>query len=113
MQQIEFAFKVVKHAKSNAIAVAKNNAAIGVGGGQTNRIWAAQQAIEHAGERVKGAVLASDAFFPFSDCVEAAAKAGITAIIQPGGSVRDQESIDACDKYGIAMVFVGQRHFKH
>ena len=113
MQQLEFAFKVVKHAKSNAIAVAKNNAAIGVGGGQTNRIWAAQQAIEHAGERVKGAVLASDAFFPFSDCVEAAAKAGITAIIQPGGSVRDQESIDACDKYGIAMVFVGQRHFKH
>ena len=113
MQQLEFAFKVVKHAKSNAIAVAKNNAAIGVGGGQTNRIWAAQQAIEHAGERVKGAVLASDAFFPFSDCVEAAAKAGITAIIQPGGSVRDQESIDACDKYGIAMIFVGQRHFKH
>jgi phosphoribosylaminoimidazolecarboxamide formyltransferase/IMP cyclohydrolase len=113
MQQLEFAFKVVKHAKSNAIAIAKNNAAIGVGGGQTNRIWAAQQAIEHAGERVKGAVLASDAFFPFSDCVEAAAKAGITAIIQPGGSVRDQESIDACDKYGIAMVFVGQRHFKH
>ena len=113
MQQLEFAFKVVKHAKSNAISIAKNNAAIGVGGGQTNRIWAAQQAIEHAGERVKGAVLASDAFFPFSDCVEAAAKAGITAIIQPGGSVRDQESIDACDKYGITMVFVGQRHFKH
>ena len=104
---------MVKHAKSNAISIAKNNAAIGVGGGQTNRIWAAQQAIEHAGERVKGAVLASDVFFPFSDCVEAAAKAGITAIIQPGGSVRDQESIDACDKYGITMVFVGQRHFKH
>ena len=113
MAQLTFAYKVVKHAKSNAIAIAKGNAAIGVGGGQTNRIWAAQQAIEHAGERVKGAVLASDAFFPFSDCVEAAAKAGITAIIQPGGSVRDQESIEACDKYGIAMVFVGQRHFKH
>ncbi len=113
MVQLEFAYKVVKHAKSNAIALAKNNAAIGVGGGQTNRIWAAQQAIEHAGERAKGAVLGSDAFFPFSDCVEAAAAAGITAIIQPGGSVRDSESIDACDKYGIAMIFVGQRHFKH
>lgn len=113
MKQLEFAYKVVKHAKSNAISVVKGNQAIGVGGGQTNRIWAAQQAIEHAGDRVKGAVLGSDAFFPFPDCVEAAAAAGITAIIQPGGSVRDQESIDACDKYGIAMVFVGQRHFKH
>ena len=76
-------------------------------------IWAAQQAIEHAGERANGAVMASDAFFPFPDCVEAAAKAGITAIIQPGGSVRDNESIEACDKAGIAMLFVGQRHFKH
>lgn len=113
MKQLEFAYKVVKHAKSNAISLVHGNAAVGVGGGQTNRIWAAQQAIEHAGERAKGAVLGSDAFFPFSDCVEAAAKAGITAIIQPGGSVRDQESIDACDKYNIAMIFVGQRHFKH
>lgn len=113
MQQLEFAYKVVKHAKSNAISLVNGNAAVGVGGGQTNRIWAAQQAIEHAGERAKGAVMGSDAFFPFCDCVEAAAKAGITAIIQPGGSIRDQESIDACDKYGIAMVFVKQRHFKH
>ncbi len=113
MRSLEFAYKVVKHAKSNAISLVNGNAAVGVGGGQTNRIWAAEQAIEHAGDRAKGAVLGSDAFFPFSDCVEAAAKAGITAIIQPGGSVRDQESIDACDKYGIAMVFVGQRHFKH
>ena len=113
LSQLNFAYKVVKHAKSNAIALVKGNQAIGVGGGQTNRIWAAQQAIEHAGDRVKGAVLASDAFFPFSDCVEAAAAAGITAIIQPGGSVRDAESIEACDKYGIAMIFVGQRHFKH
>ena len=112
-KQLEFAYKVVKHAKSNAIALAKGNAAIGVGGGQTNRIWAAQQAIEHAGERANGAVMASDAFFPFPDCVEAAAKAGITAIIQPGDSVRDNESIEACDKAGIAMLFVGQRHFKH
>lgn len=113
LTQLDFAYKVVKHAKSNAIAIVKGNGAIGVGGGQTNRIWAAQQAIEHAGDRVKGAVMASDAYFPFPDCVEAAAKAGITAIIQPGGSIRDQESIDACDKAGIAMVFVGQRHFKH
>ena len=113
MRQLEFAYKVVKHAKSNAISLVKGNSAVGVGGGQTNRIWAAEQAIEHAGERAEGAVMGSDAFFPFPDCVEAAAKAGITAIIQPGGSVRDQESIDACNKYGIAMVFVGQRHFKH
>lgn len=85
MQQLRFAYKVVKHAKSNAISIVKGNQAIGVGGGQTNRIWAAQQAIEHAGDRVKGAVLGSDAFFPFSDCVEAAAAAGITAIIQQIG----------------------------
>lgn len=112
-EQLTYAYKVVKHAKSNAIAIVKGKQAIGVGGGQTNRIWAAQQAIEHAGDRVKGAVLASDAYFPFPDCVEAAAKAGITAIIQPGGSIRDSESIAACDKYGIAMIFVGERHFKH
>ena len=112
-EQLRFAYNVVKHTKSNGIAIAKDFAAIGVGGGQTNRIWATNQAIEHAGERVKGAVLASDAFFPFSDCAEAAANAGITAIIQPGGSIRDQESIDLCDERGIAMVFVGMRHFKH
>lgn len=123
LEQMKFAFKVVKHTKSNAIVLAKDYEAIGVGAGQTNRIWAAEQAIEHAngavvngkplGERAKGAVMASDAFFPFSDCVEAAAKAGVTAIIQPGGSIRDAESVEACDKYGIAMVFVGSRHFKH
>ena len=78
-----------------------------------NRIWAVEQAIERSGKEVKGAVLASDAFFPFDDCVEAAAKAGITAIIQPGGSVKDQLSIDACNRYGIAMIFTGMRHFKH
>ena len=86
---------------------------MGIGVGQTNRIWATQQAIEHSLIPTEGAVLASDAFFPFSDCVEEAHKAGIRAIIQPGGSIRDQESIDACDKYGIVMVFVGKRHFKH
>ena len=112
-EQLKFAYQVVKHTKSNGIALAKGFSAIGIGGGQTNRIWAAKQAIEHAGERAKGAVLASDAYLPFGDNAEVAAQAGITAIIQPGGSIRDQESIDLCDKYNIAMVFVGQRHFKH
>lgn len=113
MEDLIFAMKVVKHTKSNGIALAKDKQSLGVGPGQTNRIMAAKIAIEYGGERTKNAVLASDAFFPFPDCVEAAAAAGITAIIQPGGSVKDQESIDACNKYGIAMVFTGMRHFKH
>jgi phosphoribosylaminoimidazolecarboxamide formyltransferase/IMP cyclohydrolase len=113
MEDLIFAMKVVKHTKSNGIALAKGKQTIGVGPGQTNRVTACKIAIEYGGERTKGAVLASDAFFPFADCVEAAAAAGITAIIQPGGSIRDQESIDACNKYGIAMVFTGMRHFKH
>jgi len=86
---------------------------IGVGAGQMNRVGAAKIAIEQAGEKAKGAVLASDAFFPMDDTVEAAAKAGITAIIQPGGSIRDADSIKKADEYGIAMVFTGIRHFKH
>ncbi len=109
--------KVVKHVKSNAIVVVKDGMAIGVGTGQTNRIWATVHAIEHAQEKIgkdlKGAVLASDAFFPFRDCVDTANEAGIKAIVQPGGSMRDQESIDACNEHGIAMVFTGIRHFKH
>lgn len=113
MESLIFAMKVVKHTKSNGIALAKGKQTIGVGPGQTNRVTACKIAIEYGGERTKGAVLASDAFFPFADCVEAAAAASITAIIQPGGSIRDQESIDACNKYGIAMVFTGMRHFKH
>ena len=112
-RDMDFAFRMVKHVKSNGIALAKDSASIGMGPGQTNRIWAAQMAIERAGERCRGAVMASDAFFPFEDCVEAAAKAGITAIIQPGGSIRDEDSIKKCDEYGIAMVFTGIRHFKH
>lgn len=105
-----FAMKIVKHVKSNAIVVAQNGVTTGIGAGQTNRIWATRQALE----RSKGnGVLASDAFFPFRDCVDACAEAGIKAIIQPGASVRDQESIDACNQYGIAMVFSGIRHFKH
>ncbi|MGB4014415.1 MAG: bifunctional phosphoribosylaminoimidazolecarboxamide formyltransferase/IMP cyclohydrolase, partial [Bacilli bacterium] len=108
----------VKHAKSNAIVIAKNKQSIGVGPGQTNRIWAARQAIDHGRELIApdaavGAVLASDAFFPFPDVVEAAREAGIAAIIQPGGSLRDNESIEKCDEHGIAMIFTGMRHFKH
>lgn len=113
MIQLEFAWKVVKHVKSNAIVLAKDNMTIGVGAGQMNRVGSAKIAIEQAGENVQGSVLSSDAFFPMPDTVEAAAAAGVTAIIQPGGSVRDQESIDACNRFGIAMVFTGVRHFKH
>ncbi len=112
-RDMDFAFRVVKHVKSNGIAIIKDSATVGIGPGQTNRIWAAEIAIERAGERCRGAVMASDAFFPFDDCVEAAAKAGVTAIIQPGGSIRDEDSIKKCDEYGIAMVFTGIRHFKH
>jgi len=111
--QLLLAWKVVKHVKSNAIVVAKDNQIIGVGAGQMNRVGAAEIALKQAGEKARGAVLASDAFFPFRDTVDAAAKAGITAIIQPGGSVRDEESIQAADEHGIAMVFTGMRHFKH
>ena len=113
MRALLFNWKVVKYTKSNAIVIGLEDRTTGIGMGQTNRIWAAQQAIEHAGDKAKGSVMASDAYFPFPDCVEACAKAGITAIIQPGGSIRDQLSIDACDEAGIAMIFVGQRHFRH
>lgn len=108
-----FNWKVVKHTKSNAIVIGKSGRTTGIGMGQTNRIWAAQQAIAHAGKEAKGSVMASDAFFPFPDCVEECVKAGITAIIQPGGSIQDKASVEACDAAGIAMVFVGDRHFKH
>jgi len=113
LEQLLFSWKVVKHVKSNAIVLARDNMTVGVGAGQMNRVGSARIAIEQAGEQAKGAALASDAFFPMPDTVEEAAKAGITAIIQPGGSIRDQESIDACNRYGIAMVFTGVRHFKH
>ncbi len=113
MEDLLFAFKVVKQVKSNAIVLAKNGGTVGIGPGQTNRVTALDIAARYAGGRAKGSVLASDAFFPFADCVELAAKIGVDAIIQPGGSVRDEESIKACDKAGIAMVFTGIRHFKH
>lgn len=111
-----FANKLVKHSKSNAIVLAKNRQLLASGVGQTSRVDALKQAVQKAksfGFELKGAVMASDAFFPFSDCVEIAAEEGIRSIIQPGGSIRDQESIDSCDKHGIAMFFTGIRHFKH
>lgn len=108
-----FAWKAVKHVKSNAIVLAKDNQTIGIGAGQMNRVGSAKIAIEQAGEKAQGSVLASDAFFPMPDTVENAIKAGVTAIIQPGGSKRDQDSIDVCDEHGIAMVYTNMRHFKH
>ena len=113
MKELLFAWKVVKQTKSNAIVLAKDQATVGVGPGQTNRVTALDLAIRYAGDKASGSVMASDAFFPFSDCVELAAKHGITAIIQPGGSIRDEDSIKAADEAGIAMVFTGVRHFKH
>lgn len=111
-----FANKAVKHLKSNGIALVKDRQLIGIGTGQTSRVDALNQSILKARQfelDLKGAVMASDAFFPFPDCVEIAGKAGITAVIQPGGSVRDQESVDYCNENGLAMVFTGHRHFKH
>ncbi|MBO9131267.1 bifunctional phosphoribosylaminoimidazolecarboxamide formyltransferase/IMP cyclohydrolase [Bacillus sp. 165] len=112
-EDLKLAWKVVKHVKSNAIVLAKNNMTIGIGAGQMNRVGAAMIAINQAGEKAQGSALASDAFFPMDDTVEAAAKAGVTAIIQPGGSIRDEDSIKKADEYGITMVFTGVRHFKH
>jgi phosphoribosylaminoimidazolecarboxamide formyltransferase/IMP cyclohydrolase len=113
MADLLFSWKVVKHVKSNAIVLGKDNQTVGIGAGQMNRIGAANIAIEQAGEKAQGAVLASDAFFPMPDTVEAAVAAGVTAIIQPGGSKRDQDSIDVCNRHGICMVMTDMRHFKH
>lgn len=115
-EQIEdclFGDKVVKHVKSNAIVIVKDGQTLGVGAGQMNRVGAAKIALEQAGEKAKGAVLASDAFFPMDDTVELASKYGIACIIQPGGSIKDQDSIDMANKHHIAMVMSGMRHFKH
>jgi phosphoribosylaminoimidazolecarboxamide formyltransferase/IMP cyclohydrolase len=113
---LEFANKVVKHSKSNTIILAKNKQLLGSGVGQTSRVDALKQAVEKAknyGFDLKGAVMASDAFFPFADCVEIADRAGITSVVQPGGSIRDKDSIDYCNKHKMAMVLTGIRHFKH
>nr|WP_295975140.1 bifunctional phosphoribosylaminoimidazolecarboxamide formyltransferase/IMP cyclohydrolase [uncultured Bacillus sp.] len=112
-EAMKFGWKVVKQVKSNAIVVSDKNMTLGVGAGQMNRVGSAKIALEQAGEKAKGAALASDAYFPMDDTVEAAAQAGITAIIQPGGSIRDKDSIKKANEYGIAMVFTGIRHFKH
>ncbi len=113
MEELMFAWKVVKHVKSNAIVVTKNRATIGIGAGQMNRVGAVKIALEQAGEKAIGGVLASDAFFPFDDSVKTAAAAGITAIIQPGGSLRDKDSIAAANELGLVMILTGMRHFLH
>ena len=108
-----FAFRIVKHIKSNAIVLVNGRQTVGVGCGQTSRVEASFLAAYKAGDRAKGSVLASDAFFPMRDGIDKAVESGISAIIQPGGSKRDQEAIDAANEHGIAMVFTGIRHFKH
>jgi phosphoribosylaminoimidazolecarboxamide formyltransferase/IMP cyclohydrolase len=113
MADLHFAWAVCKHVKSNAIVLAKDGMVVGVGAGQMSRVDSVHMAARKAGDRVKRSVLASDAFFPFRDNVDEAAKAGVTALVQPGGSMRDQESIAACDEHGLAMVFTGFRHFRH
>ncbi|MFH1639052.1 MAG: bifunctional phosphoribosylaminoimidazolecarboxamide formyltransferase/IMP cyclohydrolase [Chloroflexota bacterium] len=113
VEDMLFAWRAVKWVKSNAIVLAKDKTLLGMGAGQPSRIASVAIARERAGDRSKGSVMASDAMFPFADSVEAAAEAGVTAIIQPGGSIRDEESIKAADKYNIAMVFTGRRHFRH
>jgi len=103
----------VQHVKSNAIVLATPTATVGIGGGMPSRVDATALAVQKAGERAQGAAMASDAFFPFPDAVWVAAEAGITCIVQPGGSVRDQEVIDAGNQAGLAMIFTGVRHFRH
>jgi phosphoribosylaminoimidazolecarboxamide formyltransferase/IMP cyclohydrolase len=110
---IMLAWQTVAATWSNAIVLAHGDIVVGIGGGQPNRVDAARLAISRAGDRAKGSVAASDAFFPFGDTVSALAAAGVTAISQPGGSVRDEESITAANTHGIAMVFTGMRHFRH
>ncbi|MFY8172321.1 MAG: bifunctional phosphoribosylaminoimidazolecarboxamide formyltransferase/IMP cyclohydrolase PurH, partial [Sphingobacteriaceae bacterium] len=116
LKDLAFAGKLVKHTKSNTIVIVKNAQLLASGVGQTSRVDALQQAILKAhtfGFDLKGSVMASDAFFPFPDCVEIAHNAGITAVLQPGGSIKDQASIDYCNSHGLAMVMTGVRHFKH
>lgn len=114
LSDMEFGMRVVKFVKSNAICIVKNGVTLAIGGGQTSRIWALENAIANNPDKdFKGSVLASDAFFPFSDCAKVACEAGVSAIVQPGGSMRDQESIDYCNEHNVPMVFTGYRHFRH
>ena len=113
LASLEFAWKVVRHARSNAIVLADGSATVGIGSGQPSRVKSAEIAVGVAGDRARGSVLASDAFFPFADGVEVAGRAGVRAILQPGGSVRDAEVIEAAERHGIAMYFCGWRAFRH
>ena len=108
-----FTWKVLRHAKSNGILIAKNGTTVGLGAGQVSRVDAVHMALRRGGEKVSGGVLASDAFFPFRDSIDTIKDSGISMIMQPGGSIRDQEVIEACDEYGFSMVFTGTRCFKH
>ena len=113
LTSLELGQRVAKHVRSNAIVLVRDGVTVGIGGGQTSRVEAVRQAIARAGERAQGAVLASDAFFPFRDSIDTAAAAGVRAVIQPGGSLRDGEVVEACDEHELAMVFTGERHFRH
>jgi phosphoribosylaminoimidazolecarboxamide formyltransferase/IMP cyclohydrolase len=113
LADLRFAWVVCKHVKSNAIVLARGAMAVGVGAGQMSRVDSVHMAVRKAGDRVVGSVMASDAFFPFRDNIDEAARAGVTAVIQPGGSIRDQDSVQACDEHGLAMVLTGFRHFRH
>jgi phosphoribosylaminoimidazolecarboxamide formyltransferase/IMP cyclohydrolase len=113
LRDLKFGWQVCRHVKSNAILYAKDGMAVGVGAGQMSRLDSAEIAARKSGECSKGGIVASDAFFPFRDGIDEAAKAGITAAIQPGGSVKDEEVIAACNEHGMAMIFTGRRHFKH
>jgi phosphoribosylaminoimidazolecarboxamide formyltransferase/IMP cyclohydrolase len=113
LEELLFAWKICKHVKSNAIVVTRDRTTLGVGAGQMNRVGSVKIALEQAGDKAQGAVLASDGFFPFDDSVRTAAAAGIAAIVQPGGSLRDQDSINAANELGLVMVLTGIRHFLH
>jgi phosphoribosylaminoimidazolecarboxamide formyltransferase/IMP cyclohydrolase len=113
MRALRFAWEACRHVKSNAIVFAQGTATVGIGGGQPNRVDCVRIATERAGAKARGAVMASDAFFPFADSVELAAQAGITAAVHPGGSMRDADSVAAANKAGMALVVTGVRHFRH
>ena len=104
---------MLRHAKSNGILIAKNNTTVGLGAGQVSRIDAVYMALKKGGENVRGSVLASDAFFPFRDSIDVISDTGITTVVQPGGSIRDQEVISACNEHGLSMIFTGTRCFRH
>jgi phosphoribosylaminoimidazolecarboxamide formyltransferase/IMP cyclohydrolase len=110
---MRFAWRCVKHVKSNAVVLVKDGVMVGMGAGQPNRVTSARLAVQQAGEKARGAVSASDALIPFPDTVEVCAAAGVTAVIQTGGSIRDEESIAVCDANGMVMAATGVRHFKH